>query len=130
MSLLLARKTGEWVVYNQSDPLKERPKVTVEPAALRETLAYNDEYYTEIEETLRSSHQSYLTLHYEDLFTDDERLRLLRFLGVSRPHLSALKEETVRLNASPLPDLIENFEELSATLRGTDLELELHDSLG
>lgn len=130
VSLLLARSTGEWVVYNQSDPLKEHPKVTVEPAALRETLAYNDEYYAEIEETLRSSNQSYLTLHYEDLFTDDERLRLLRFLGVSRPHLSALKEETVRLNASALPDLIENFEELSAALRGTDLESELHDSLG
>ncbi len=125
VSLLLARKTGEWVVYNQSDPLQDRAKVAVDIPDLYKTLAYNEEYYAEIEETLRASRQSYLSLNYEDLFIDEARLRLLQFLNVSQAHLSDLKEETIKLNASALPDLIENFEELSAALRGTDLEMEL-----
>ncbi|HEV7857557.1 MAG TPA: hypothetical protein VGO91_02820 [Pyrinomonadaceae bacterium] len=127
VSLLLARQTGDWVVYTESAQPQERVKVVVDIAALYENIAYNDQYYAEIEAATRASHQSLLSLSYEDILTFEGRLRLLKFLEVSPLDPSCLKEETIKLNAYALPDLVDNFEELASALRGTELESELYN---
>jgi hypothetical protein len=127
LSLLLARKTGAWVIYRGSELLKGRATVEVNVEDLHRTLAFNDEYYREIEDTLRETNQDYLTLDYEDLFSLSERARMLTYLGVSTTQVALLKEETLKLNPSDVRELVSNFAELAAALRGTELEAELYE---
>ena len=126
VSLLLARQTGEWVVYDKTDLLEDRSRVEVDVSDLWETLRFNNEYYLEIEETLRVSHQSFLRLNYEELFLSEARSRTLEFLGVSAQNGAALEAGTVKLNPHDLSELVSNFAELEAALRGTELEAELY----
>lgn len=126
VSLLRARQTGEWVIYRGSEVLKEHHKVRVEPEEFFQTIAYNAEYYAEIERALQSTGQTSLWLSYEELFTDEQRRRVLRFLGVSADEAPSLKEETLRLTRRQLPELVSNFADLEAALRGTEFEAELY----
>jgi hypothetical protein len=126
VSLLLARKTGQWVVYEPSDLLQRDTRVNVDVTELHETIAFNTAYYREIEETLRASQQPFLEVNYEELFSQDQQGRMLDFLGVGVEQGAALREGTIKLNSRQVQDLISNFDELKAALRGSELEAELH----
>ena len=122
VSLLRAERTGEWVVYRGSARRAEDTAIDVDPAAFLEDLATNDAYYAELEETLRATNQIAITCDFEDLRTRETRSRLLEFLGVP---VAELEEDTLPLMLRPLSEVVTNFAELQAALRGTEFEDDL-----
>jgi hypothetical protein len=128
VSTLVAEATGVWEAYRDADLPRQRPRVQVELSALRDHIAFNERYYAEIEDSLRRSGQGCCRVVYEELFSDECRLRLLRYLGLPAAgpaDLAGLRVGSVQQNRSPLRDVIANFAELEAAVRGTDLEVEL-----
>lgn len=124
VSLALARQTTEWVVYDDSAEPRPRPAIQVDSRALLDMVAFNNDYYGEIEGALRNSGQSFETLYYEDLISGNGIAKALEFLGVASGG-GELRGQTWKLTDSPLPQIIVNFDELSAELRGTEFEQEL-----
>jgi hypothetical protein len=129
VSRLVSEATGVWEAYRDADLPGQRPKVRVDLSALRDHIAFDDRYYAEIEGSLRRSGQSWCGVGYEELFSDACRLRLLRYLGVPAEgpaDVAGLRVGSVKQNPSDLRELIANFAELEAAVRGTDLEAELY----
>jgi len=127
VSLLLARQTGEWVVYDDRGAPAPRPKVHVDRSALLENIALHDRFYAETEAALRQSGQEHILLWYEDLFGPTGIEPALSFLGVDgRP--SQPEGQTWKLAPVALRDTIANFDALDKELRGTALEAELHET--
>jgi hypothetical protein len=128
VSTLVAERTGVWEAYREADVPRCRPKVRVTPQALREHVRADDAYYAEIDGVLRLTAQTYLRVAYERLGTPDERVRVLRFLGVrpdSAQQAAAMTAASVKQNPPDLREVVENFAELLASVRGTSLEAEL-----
>src|SRR5262249_40405944 len=65
----VARQTTEWVVYDDSAKPRPRPAIQVDSRALLDMVAFNNDYYGEIEGALRNSGQSFETLYYGDLIS-------------------------------------------------------------
>jgi hypothetical protein len=128
VSLLLARQTGEWVVYDDVGAPAPRPRVHVEPDALLENVALQDRFYSETESALRRSGQPYIELWYEDLFGPDALASVLDFLEMTGPPLLP-SGETWKLTPVALNDVVANFDVLAQGLRGSSLEAELHDTM-
>ena len=125
VSLLLARQTGEWVVYDDRGAPGPRPAVHVDVDALRENIALHERFYRETEAALAASGQRHALLWYEDLFAGggiDPALALLGLAGA--PEVS--RGQTWKLTSGSLRDTVANFDDLSRQLRGSDLEAELH----
>jgi hypothetical protein len=127
VSLLLARQTGEWVVYDDHGEPAPRPRIHVDRDELLENVALHQRFYQETEAALRESGQDYAQLWYEDLFSPDGLDPALGLLGVEgRP---ALREgQTLKLTPVALRATIANFDALSAQLQGSELEAELHET--
>lgn len=126
VSLLTARQTREWVVYDDRGVPGPRPKVHVDRTELWQNIALHRRFYEETEAALRESGQDYAQLWYEDLFSPGGIEPALGFLGVGgRPALP--EGQTWKLAPRSLRDAISNFDSLSAELRGSELETELHD---
>lgn len=126
VSLLLARQTGEWVVYDDRGAPAPRPQVHVDHAALLENIALHDRFYAETESALRDTGQEHALLWYEDLFSPagiDPALALLGTEG--RP--AQPEGQTWKLTPVALRDTIANFDALNEALRGSELEAELHE---
>ena len=127
VSLLLARQTGEWVVYDDRGAPAPRPQVHVDHAALLENIALHDRFYAETERALSESGQDHALLWYEDLFSPagiDPALALLGAEG--RP--AQPEGQTWKLTPVSLRETIANFDALSEALRGSDLQAELHET--
>jgi LPS sulfotransferase NodH len=127
VSLLLARQTGEWVVYDDSPAPGRRPMIRVDPAELRENVALHQAYYEATERSLHASRQDFATLWYEDLLSDAGIERALALIGVAARQPSLPGGQTWKLTPTSLRDVIANFDQLDAALRGTGLEAELHE---
>ena len=125
VSLLLARQTGEWVVYDDSGQPGPRPAIHIDIAALRDNIGLHERYYRETEEALRQSDQGYVVLWYEDLILPDALDETLHLLSV-RDCYARLRGQTWKLTPVTLRDVIANFGVLDEELRGTDLAAELH----
>ncbi|MFA6113790.1 MAG: hypothetical protein WC729_07350 [Sphingomonas sp.] len=127
VSLLLARQTGEWVVYDDRGAPAPRPKVHVDPAALFENIALHERFYAETERALHETGQEHVLLWYEDLFSPTGVEPALAFLGAEgRP--AQPEGQTWKLTPVALRETIANFDALSKELRGTVLEAELHET--
>jgi hypothetical protein len=125
VSLLLARQTGEWVIYQDAAAPGARPKVRVDHSELLSNIAFNDAYYAEIEAALKSHRQFGHIVFYEDLFSPAGLRGILEFLEVANPDPARLTGQTWKLSSTSLRDLVENFEHLETSLRGTALGEEL-----
>ena len=126
VSLLLARQTGEWVVYDDHGAPVPRPRVHVDRGELLDNIALHRRYYQQTEQALRESGQDYVLLWYEDLLSQRGIQAALGFLGVAGQ--PALPEgQTWKLTPVSLREAVSNFDALSAELRGRELEAELHD---
>ena len=127
VSLLLARQTGEWVIYDDRGAPAPRPKVNVDPAELFENIALHERFYAETEGALRESGQEPALLWYEDLFSPAGIEPALAFLGAEgRPAQPG--GQTWKLTPVSLRETIANFDPLSEELRGSGLEAELHET--
>jgi hypothetical protein len=127
VSLLLARQTGEWVVYDDRGAPAPRPRVHVDHAGLLENIALHERFYRETEQALSESGQDHALLWYEDLFAPEGMEPALAFLGAEgRP--AQPEGQTWKLTPVALRETISNFDALSEELRGSDLEAELHET--
>jgi hypothetical protein len=121
VSRKISEATGQWEVYRDKD-LAPRPRVEIQFDEIQAYLAYRAAYYAEVEGGLSASGQPHLRVSYEELPNQGEQRRLLDFIG-ARP--LALQARSVKQNSTDLRDLIANYEELAAALRGTELAREL-----
>jgi len=127
VSELVAQTTGQWESYIGRSPRGEAARVRVDVDTLREQIRRNNEYYAWLHEELRQAGQEHIEIVYEDLESDDERRRILEFLGVT-PDVQLLKAGTFKRNPPDLREVVENYEELASALRGTDLFAELEST--
>ena len=127
VSLLLARKTKEWVIYEGDSIANAKPKVHIDINDLWSVIKFNKDYYYELENVMENSAQSWKEVWYEDLFEETFRLDILKFLDISAIHPSHMQSGTLRLNDRPLNELIENYEEIVASLKGTELQNEIEN---
>jgi hypothetical protein len=128
VSLLLARQTGEWVIYDDAAAPGARPKVHVDEEELLRHIAFNDAYYAEIESAIKQPGHLGHVLYYEDLFSEISLCGTLRFLGVAEPDPALLAGQTWKLSSTSLRDLVASFDNLENSLRGTPLEEELYSA--
>jgi hypothetical protein len=126
VSLLLARQTGEWVIYDDDAAPGARPKVHVDEEELRQHIAFNDAYYAEIEAAIQQPGQMGHVLYYEDLFSETSLRGTLGFLDVAEPNAAMLAGQTWKLSSTSLRDLVASFDNLESSLRGTPFEEELY----
>jgi hypothetical protein len=124
VSQRIAEELDEWEVYREADLVSDRPRVHVDVAALRESIAVDDAYYGQVEHVLAATGQRYLRVSYERLVADDERTRVLEFLGLPEP-AATLCVRSVRQNAGSLRELVTNFAELEDELAGSALAADL-----
>ena len=105
-------------------PSQASAKVIISPAELRQAVLESDLTAMHWEEIFK--HHEILRLSYEDLMPDPtlEFDRLQSFLGVGP---SKLKIRVMRQNPQPLPHLIENYTDLAAAFRGSDVEWMLQE---
>jgi len=113
VSLLRARKTGEWVVYNDEKLQTKSTAVKVDLDEYEDFIKKNLEYYQEINELLIDSNQSYFELSYEDLFKLPSMEKLLAFLKTATSYAPNLHPGTKKINGTSFAQLIENFDELA-----------------
>ena len=121
VSEAIAQRTGDWESY-AGLPLPDPPRLIVAAAELRAHAERNRAYYAGLERRLVAAGRPWIEVAYERLEQSAERERILAFLGVPSAPLVA---GTRRQHPQPLRELIANFEELRAELRGSDLEGEL-----
>jgi LPS sulfotransferase NodH len=125
VSWLVAQQTGQWEVYRTAD-LARRPRVAVDAAQLRQHIAENEHYLSNIERVLEATGQHWVNVVYERLLEkSDECGRILQFLGVAAESCP-LEPKSVRQNPANLRELICNFDDLDKAWRGTALHRELH----
>jgi hypothetical protein len=128
VSQQISEQLDEWEVYSEADLVCERPRVRVDPDALRTSIAENEAYYGELEASLEATGQPFLRVSYERLLDGNaDQGRVLEFLGVPDPARAAavLRIRSVRQNPGPLRELVANFDELEHVLAGTALAAEL-----
>lgn len=127
VSLLLARKTADWVIYNQSSLSLKESKVKVDVDDLWKVLEYNRAYYQELETTMLQSGQEWFECWYETLSNFTTKKQILDYLEVPNPSPNAMIAGTRQINPRPISELVENFEQLVEALKGTELEGDLFD---
>lgn len=120
VSELVAQRTGRWESYGQPAQRAPAVRVEVDAGSLLAHIALNESYYARLRGSLEASGQRYLSCAYEDLRSEAEWARIIEFIGVE-PR-TGLRAGTSKQNPCDLRDLVSNFAELEAALRGTGLE--------
>ena len=130
VSLITAERTGEWLA-GRDGPERGAETFTIPPAQLLRVLRRSSEEDELVAQSFPSEKR--LTLEYEELFPElgglasvAELRRLARWLGIPERFQQsppAYRKQSVR----PLPELIENWDEVAAALRGTEFEYCLRD---
>lgn len=124
VSALEAAATGQWESFGAADGLRGRRAVHVDLAGLWNYVHTSDEFYASLRESLSATGQSFMSVDYESLSSPAEMGRLLRFLDVRACGLT-LSAPSYKRGSCDLDDLVVNFAELAAALRGSALEDEL-----
>lgn len=109
VSMVIARQTGE---YSSTSATPATTQVEISASGL---LGFDQRivnYFTQIEDALRRSGQTYHTVAYEDLIADSQVLdRLVEFIGVERG-ASDLTPFTVRQNSEALEEKVTNLKQV------------------
>lgn len=122
VSEVIARETARWESYGEAGGDAPAPRIRVDPAALLAHAERNRDHFEELRRALSGPGHRVLETGYEDLESARERERILGFLGVRTLPLTS---RTFKRETRDLRDVIENFSEVEAALRGTGLEHEL-----
>jgi LPS sulfotransferase NodH len=124
VSALEAAATGQWESYGVADVIRGRQAVHVDPAGLWKYVNASDDFYASLRESLSTTRQSFFSVDYESLGSPVEMGKLLRFLDMGACRLT-LTAPSYKRGSQDLNDLVVNFAELAAALRGSALEDEL-----
>ncbi len=127
VSALEAAATGQWESFGATDAPRGRRAVHVDLAGLWNYVHASDHFYASLRESLSAAEQTFLSVYYESLSSPEEMGRLLRFLEVPACGLT-LSAPSYKRGSHDLDDLVVNFAELAAALRGSALEDELFRS--
>ena len=125
VSIQIARRTGR---YQRTAAAPDEPpggKVAIRAPKLLEAYRSVARFYRELEGNERLKGRA-VWIRYEDLAADPQRLFervLFPFLGV-RP--VPVKTDLVKMNPRPLPELIENYDEVMDLLREDPVRQEYH----
>jgi LPS sulfotransferase NodH len=118
----IAACTGLWESYPDSPQSDGQVRIRVDLGELRRHIDENRAYYDSL--TAELAGQDVLAVRYEDLVTSSDAWRpVFDFLAVGVAELHA---ETRKQNATDLREILLNFDEVAAALRGTELEAELY----
>jgi LPS sulfotransferase NodH len=118
----IAARTGLWESYPDSPRSGEQVRIRVDLGELRRHIDENRAYYESL--TAELAGQDVLAVRYEDLVAASDAWRpVFDFLAVGVAELHA---ETRKQNATDLREILLNFAEVAAALRGTELEAELY----
>ncbi|MDG1333566.1 MAG: hypothetical protein P8P74_14615 [Crocinitomicaceae bacterium] len=120
VSKLVAEQTGRWEVY-QGEKLPDKVRVNIDFEDLKNRIEYDDEYYLNIETTLKKTNQIYHSVFYESLKESATQLQLLNFLDQDLPNEN-LTTNSVKVSKRKLEEIISNYDELTSAMKGTDLE--------
>jgi len=118
----IAARTGLWESYPDSPRSDGQVRIRVDLGELRRHVDENRAYYAALTAALGG--QPVLALRYEDLVATAGAWRPV--FDVLEVEPAALHAETRKQNATDLREIIVNFAEVAAALRGTELEPELH----
>ncbi|GAB4183968.1 MAG: hypothetical protein Tsb002_06490 [Wenzhouxiangellaceae bacterium] len=122
VSQLLAERSGVWEDYRDVPPQRPLP-VTVDYARLTQALAYNDEYYAELDQLIRGPRSD---VDYEDLFDHPVQQQLLHDLKLPPQPLFAASRHQ---NPFPLSILIHNLDDLRRQLQRAPADRSLLEEL-
>jgi LPS sulfotransferase NodH len=122
----IAQRTQQWEVYSPPELVWPRPQVTIDRNELLHHIELNQQFYSTLHQTLSRTHQPFRDVYYETLFDPEEQRRLLEYLGVDDVDCP-LSAASIKQNSEDLRESIANFEELAASLRGSELGTELCD---
>jgi len=122
----VAERLDEWEVYDEAQLAPARPRLEIDVRDLREHVALNEAFYGEVEASLIGSRQDFRRIWYEDLWSPEERARLLDFLDAP-PTDTDLEPRSVKQNPRDLREVVANFDELAEALRGDPLREDLLD---
>jgi LPS sulfotransferase NodH len=122
----VAERLGQWEVYDETQLAAARPRLEIDVRDLREHVARNEAFYRQVEASLSESCQEFRRIWYEDLWSPEERARLLDFLEAS-PTDTDLAPRSVKQNPRDLREVVANFDEVAEALRGDPLREELLD---
>ena len=114
ISKLIAEQSKVWEDYGtyrvtNGEPPRGLQKVTVNLEEMRRDIAFNREYYAEIEESLTESNQSFLEVQYERLPDWNHQQAILNYLDL--PH-QRLTTESRKQNPTDISQMICNYSEL------------------
>jgi LPS sulfotransferase NodH len=124
VSELIAQQTTQWESYTGTDHPAQAPKVHVDPAAFRQHVALNRNYYGLLEAALRTSGQEFLCLDYESLGCGHHLRLVFKFIEVSLD-IPILEAPSFKRNSNDLRDLVANFSDLAIAIRGSEFEKDL-----
>jgi LPS sulfotransferase NodH len=125
VSLLIGQETKEWRVAMHNDRRSQKPEsVQVDLSEWEQ----RSEYLEKLRDEALSffSNHEMLRVTYAELTGswDETTQRIQTFLGVT-PH--PLAKKTRKQNPQPLSELIANYDEVAAALRGTEREWMLEE---
>lgn len=123
VSKLIAQGNGIWEDYgDQKD--RHHTAVTVDIDQLNEDIAFNQDFYQEIESSLKSSAQQYCALEYEQLQNVNSQKRLLDFIGLNYQPLTTA---SIKQNPTDLRKIVSNYSELLENCANDTLRQQLID---
>lgn len=124
LSERIAIELDQWEVYRPEDLALDRPRIHVDVNELLAHASENERFYAELDRALAASEQLAIRTDYEDLLSAKTWRRLLAEIGV-RDIEFPLNAKSVRQNSGDLRQLIANYDDVVATLRGTPFEAEI-----
>ncbi len=118
VSLKIARKTGQWLVWEDKD--RKNAQIHFDLDEYAEYLADRTAFYSHIRESLRLSEQPFFEIDYSMLNDVSHINRLAAFVGDKNPK-SRLDQTIIKQNPGSLASKISNIDEVRAALDAPDL---------
>jgi len=121
ISYKIAQKTGVWNSRKQKEHVDK--KIIFDKKEFIDHVVANEAFYRSVESFLEVGKHEYFTLYYEQLLESDKCFYdLLEYLGASSD-IQHNREKFKKQNPEPLSLLVENFDFMVASLKGTPYEL-------
>ncbi len=117
VSLQIARATDQWKLGDVRN--RRSAKIRFDADGFAAYLQENRDYYGDIRRVSREKGQALFEISYDELGDDGLIEGLVRYLGIDKPKATgAIKAR--KQNPEPLPEKVENFDDMLADLAAMD----------